>query len=169
MQDSILGPWDYDLSQRQMLNQLSHPGAPVCVYFFQWFMYLRNSVHEWAEGRRKGRENLSRLHAECRASCRAQSHDLSQNHSEAPNQLSHPGTPGVCVLCACCAFCLFVCYMWCWVVYVWCVCCGVGLWGECGVNVCEWYFCSVWYIFFFFVCVCVCGIFSCVVFVLCYV
>ena len=22
---SILGPWDHDLSQRQMLNQLSHP------------------------------------------------------------------------------------------------------------------------------------------------
>ena len=24
--DSIPGPWDHDLSQRQMLNQLSHPG-----------------------------------------------------------------------------------------------------------------------------------------------
>ena len=28
MQGSILGFWDHDLSQRQMLNQLSHPGAP---------------------------------------------------------------------------------------------------------------------------------------------
>ena len=27
-QGSIPGPWDHDLSQRQMLNQLSHPGAP---------------------------------------------------------------------------------------------------------------------------------------------
>ena len=30
-QGSIPGPWDYDLSQRQKLNQLSHPGAPVHV------------------------------------------------------------------------------------------------------------------------------------------
>ena len=28
MQGSILGPQDHDLSQRQTLNQLSHPGAP---------------------------------------------------------------------------------------------------------------------------------------------
>ena len=28
MWDSIPGPWDHDLSQRQMLNQLSHPGTP---------------------------------------------------------------------------------------------------------------------------------------------
>ena len=28
MQASIPGPWDHDLSQRQMLNQLIHPGAP---------------------------------------------------------------------------------------------------------------------------------------------
>ena len=27
MQDLIPAPWDPDLSQRQMLNQLSHPGA----------------------------------------------------------------------------------------------------------------------------------------------
>ena len=26
-QDSILGPWDHDLSRRQTLNRLSHPGA----------------------------------------------------------------------------------------------------------------------------------------------
>ena len=25
---SIAGPWDHDLSQRQMLNELSHPGLP---------------------------------------------------------------------------------------------------------------------------------------------
>ena len=23
------GPWDHNLSPRQMLNQLSHPGAPI--------------------------------------------------------------------------------------------------------------------------------------------
>jgi len=28
MWDLILGPWDHDLSQRQMLIQLSHPGVP---------------------------------------------------------------------------------------------------------------------------------------------
>ena len=26
--DSISGPWDHDLNQRQMLNQLCHLGAP---------------------------------------------------------------------------------------------------------------------------------------------
>ncbi|CAD7681367.1 unnamed protein product [Nyctereutes procyonoides] len=29
MRGSILGPWDQELSQRQTLNRLSHPGAPV--------------------------------------------------------------------------------------------------------------------------------------------
>nr|XP_055193758.1 sorting nexin-12 isoform X5 [Nyctereutes procyonoides] len=33
MQGSIPGPWDYELSQRQMLNQLSHPGAQVLYLF----------------------------------------------------------------------------------------------------------------------------------------
>ena len=28
MRGLIPGPWDHDLSQRQMLNHLSHPGAP---------------------------------------------------------------------------------------------------------------------------------------------
>ena len=27
----IPGPWDHDLSQRQMLSQLSHPGIPVVI------------------------------------------------------------------------------------------------------------------------------------------
>ena len=30
---SIPGPRDHDLSRRQMLNQLSHPGAPASLYF----------------------------------------------------------------------------------------------------------------------------------------
>ena len=29
---SIPGPQDHDLRQRQMLNQLSHPGAPAIIY-----------------------------------------------------------------------------------------------------------------------------------------
>ena len=28
----IPGPWDHDLSRRQLLNQLSHPGAPIGVF-----------------------------------------------------------------------------------------------------------------------------------------
>ena len=28
----IPGPWDHDLSQRQRLNQLSHPGAPFILF-----------------------------------------------------------------------------------------------------------------------------------------
>ena len=28
-QGSISGPWDHDLSPRQTLNRLSHPGAPT--------------------------------------------------------------------------------------------------------------------------------------------
>ena len=30
--NSIPGPWDYDLSQRQMLNQLSYPDTPVFLF-----------------------------------------------------------------------------------------------------------------------------------------
>lgn len=28
-QGSILGPWEHDLSRKQIFNRLSHPGAPV--------------------------------------------------------------------------------------------------------------------------------------------
>jgi len=31
MWDSIPGPWDLGLSQRQTLNRLSHPGAPALL------------------------------------------------------------------------------------------------------------------------------------------
>ena len=37
----IPGPQDHDLTQRQTLNQLSHPGAP------QWFKYLLHP--EWGK------------------------------------------------------------------------------------------------------------------------
>ena len=30
MWDSISGPWAHDLSQRQTLKRLNHPGAPIC-------------------------------------------------------------------------------------------------------------------------------------------
>jgi len=35
-------PWDHDLSPRQSLNQLSHPGAPV--FYFKFWCYLNTSA-----------------------------------------------------------------------------------------------------------------------------
>ena len=35
----IPGPWDHDLGRWKMLNQLSHPGAPL-FFFFKGFIYL---------------------------------------------------------------------------------------------------------------------------------
>ena len=32
MQDSIPGPWDHDLSRRQMLHRVSPPGAPKLLF-----------------------------------------------------------------------------------------------------------------------------------------
>ena len=51
MQGSVPGPWDHDLSWRQTLNQLSHPGAPKAINFkigidlrlgfnVKWHVYL---------------------------------------------------------------------------------------------------------------------------------
>ena len=34
---SILDPWDYDLSQRQTLNQLSYLGAPKGCFLSKYF------------------------------------------------------------------------------------------------------------------------------------
>jgi len=31
--DSVPGPWGHDLSWRQTLDQLSHPGAPIVSFF----------------------------------------------------------------------------------------------------------------------------------------
>ena len=38
----IPGPWDHDLSQRQLLNHLSHSGVPVL--FFCLFVFFKQSV-----------------------------------------------------------------------------------------------------------------------------
>ena len=35
--------WDHDLSQSQMPNQLSHPGAPSTVYFEGWWVIRQNT------------------------------------------------------------------------------------------------------------------------------
>ena len=35
MRGWIPGPWDHDLSQRQMLNHLRHPGAPKLINLFE--------------------------------------------------------------------------------------------------------------------------------------
>lgn len=32
MRGSVPGPWDHDLSQRQMLIQVSHPGPPTVLF-----------------------------------------------------------------------------------------------------------------------------------------
>ena len=31
---SVLGPWDHDLSCKQMLNRLSHPSVPTMTHFY---------------------------------------------------------------------------------------------------------------------------------------
>ena len=49
MQGLIPGPWDHNLSWRQMPNQLSHPGAPNCVYLFDlwcWWWCWASSQHK---------------------------------------------------------------------------------------------------------------------------
>ena len=53
MWGSIPGPWDHDLSQRQMLNQLNHPGAPtllVLIVCTQMGKYSNN----WQEYEQRG-------------------------------------------------------------------------------------------------------------------
>ena len=40
MWDLITGPWDHDLSRRQTLNQLNHPGTPATLHF-------KNLIHAW--------------------------------------------------------------------------------------------------------------------------
>ena len=37
---SIPRPWDHDLSQRQTLNHLSHPGAPIVQLLSRWSLNL---------------------------------------------------------------------------------------------------------------------------------
>ena len=54
MWGSIPAPWEHDLSRRQMLNRLSHPGSPM-IFFFKDFIYLRareqgEREHELGEG-----------------------------------------------------------------------------------------------------------------------
>ena len=62
---SIPGPWSYDLSQRQMINRLSHPGTPYL------FILERESMHG-VKGQREKERISSRLPSEHRA---AQPHD----------------------------------------------------------------------------------------------
>ena len=88
--------WDHDLSQSQMLNQLSHPDAPEKNVL----MFIFERENEWGRGRKRGRHRIgSRLQAlswQHRAWRGAQTHklwdhDLSQ--SWVLNRLSHPGAP----------------------------------------------------------------------------
>jgi len=45
---SISGPWDHDLSQRQTLNGLSHPGIPEW-WDYEWFLlsFLNCVLKKW--------------------------------------------------------------------------------------------------------------------------
>nr|XP_054367125.1 E3 ubiquitin-protein transferase RMND5B isoform X6 [Mirounga angustirostris] len=45
MRDLIPGTWDHDLSRRQTLNRLSHPGAPVLT-FLELYLYLAEATME---------------------------------------------------------------------------------------------------------------------------
>ena len=58
MLGSFPGPWDHNLSQRQMLNWLSHPGAPTyyhlkklssgCFYSSSLFLSSSLALSEWS-------------------------------------------------------------------------------------------------------------------------
>ena len=54
---SIPGPLDYDLSQRQTPNQLSHPGAPDHFKVLKW-MFGRSVIPLTARGRKERRGRL---------------------------------------------------------------------------------------------------------------
>ena len=57
MWDSIPGPWDHDLSQRQTLNRLSHPGAlqtnpygkPNVIIVYVWVSktHVKKPTNNW--------------------------------------------------------------------------------------------------------------------------
>ena len=40
---SIPGPWDHDLSQRQMLNRLSHPGTPRLSFLYSQHLHTSSN------------------------------------------------------------------------------------------------------------------------------
>ena len=57
MRDSISGPWDHDLSQRQMLNQLSEPSRyPLKILFKKILFYLLMRDTERERQRHRQRE-----------------------------------------------------------------------------------------------------------------
>ena len=49
MRDSIPGPRDQELSQRQTLNQLSHPGVPLNSFLYKKSQVFRQGSMEVAE------------------------------------------------------------------------------------------------------------------------
>ena len=51
----IPGPWDDDLSQRQMLNQLSHPGTPLYENFFLSKLYAQPGASTHNPGHQESR------------------------------------------------------------------------------------------------------------------
>ena len=45
MRDSVPGPWDRDLSWRQILSQLSHPGAPGNSFTFRRPLWTQGNIY----------------------------------------------------------------------------------------------------------------------------
>ena len=92
--------WNHDLSRSQTLNQRSHPGTWMFIYFLREGEHARTRVHRWGRGREWGKHRIrsrrQALSCQHRARRRAQTHDpwdhdLSQ--SWLLTQLSHPGAP----------------------------------------------------------------------------
>ena len=76
MQDLILGLQDHDLSRRQSLNQLSHPGAPNNAVLKILFVHLTEREHKPGEWQEEGEGEADSL------------------LSREPNAGLDPGTPG---------------------------------------------------------------------------
>ena len=93
----IAGPQDHDLSGRQMLNQLSHPGVPILICFekIDLFILETENTHAWreAEGERESQADfMLSVGPKAELNPRTVRYDLSRK-SRTLNDLSHPGAP----------------------------------------------------------------------------
>ena len=56
MWDLIPGPQDQDLSRRQMLNQLSHPGAPYSEIILDFYLFIHERQRERQRHRQREKQ-----------------------------------------------------------------------------------------------------------------